>query len=66
MRFVMWMLPISMCCFGLMLSSIHPVIGLVISSTGLPLWLLMKWIDIPETKRDETSKLPITSGEDRK
>jgi len=62
MKSFLLMLPIAMCCFGLLLSSLNAIIGLIVSSMGLPLWLLIRWLDIEDPKKDETSKLPITSG----
>lgn len=61
--FIILMLPIGFCCFGIILSHTSPILGLITASIGLPLWLYMRTLIIVDPIKDRTSKLPITSGE---
>ena len=49
MKFFWFMAPITFCCLGLAVSAYNPLIGLITSSIGLPLWFVLRWLD-PENK----------------
>ncbi len=49
MKFFWFMAPITFCCLGLVVSAYEPLLGLIISSIGLPLWFVLRWLD-PESE----------------
>ena len=50
MKFFWFMAPITFCSLGIIISAYNPLIGLITSSIGLPLWFVLRWLD-PENKQ---------------